>query len=344
MQDLSWSGDVFCLTSTWTAASALAQRVQRALSHKPAQMHHFLQVEKLPHWQATFLELLPCCQERRLRLRSDKRIHLYFSFQAWLRRQKKALKRFEEEDTWFLLCAFWRQTGKYWKGGALVLYRCPPEYPAHVLRSSVARQRRAGLSFAGGLFWVTAFQSKSGRSIEDSALCQKQRPYIFFAGFVALHRCLWTLMLVLTCFMPPDLPERHHWCCIFSLWNLKVDPTIKLNLSESTKTRCDGTLESPATLAPERDRSSPSPCPTPPPSPPNTPPPSPPPIPALTPRLPLPAVRRVLEDGEGTSEESAHGTQASPDSFCRVMGLLGMGHRLFVPRLLAVRNGDWNWK
>lgn len=72
MQDLSWSGDVFCLTSTWTAASALAQRVQRALSHKPAQMHHFLQVEKLPHWQATFLELLPCCQERRLRLRSDK--------------------------------------------------------------------------------------------------------------------------------------------------------------------------------------------------------------------------------------------------------------------------------
>lgn len=97
--------------------------------------------------------------------------------------------------------------------------------------------------------------------------------------------------------------------------------------------RSDDTLESSATLAPERDRPSPSPCPTPPPSPP----PSPPPIPALTPHLQLPAVRRAVEDGEGKAEEGAHSSQPSADSFCKVMGLLGMGHRLFVPRLLAVR-------
>lgn len=50
-------------------------------------------------------------------------------------------------------------------------------------------------------------------------------------------------------------------------------------------------------------------------------------------------MRRAVEDGEGKAEESAQGSQASADSFCRVMGLLGMGHRLFVPRLLAVRGG-----
>ncbi|KAG7230620.1 hypothetical protein INR49_025337, partial [Caranx melampygus] len=100
----------------------------------------------------------------------------------------------------------------------------------------------------------------------------------------------------------------------------------------------DDTLESSATLAPERD--CPSPCPTPPPSPPPSPPASPPPLPTLAPHLPLPAVRRAVEDGEGKAEESAHSSQASADSFCRVMGLLGMGHRLFVPRLLATSKED----
>lgn len=47
-----------------------------------------------------------------------------------------------------------------------------------------------------------------------------------------------------------------------------------------------------------------------------------------------------MEDGEGKTEERAHGSQASPDSFCRVMDLLGMGHRLFVPRLLATSKED----
>lgn len=62
----------------------------------------------------------------------------------------------------------------------------------------------------------------------------------------------------------------------------------------------------------------------------------------MTPRLPLPAVHRAVEDGEGTADERAHSSQASADSFCKVMGLLGMGHRLFVPKLLAVRErGDW---
>lgn len=50
-------------------------------------------------------------------------------------------------------------------------------------------------------------------------------------------------------------------------------------------------------------------------------------------------MRRAVEDGEGAAEEKAHSSQASADSFCRVMGLLGMGHRLFVPKLLAVREG-----
>lgn len=159
-------------------------------------------------------------------------------------------------------------------------------------------------------------------------------------GFFAPRWSLLALTAVSTgLFHPADLRVRqaNHWCDIFSLRNLQVDPTITLHPSESTKTPCDDTLESPATLAPEQERSSLSPCQTLPPSPPSSPPPSPPPIPALAPHLPLPAVHRVLEDGEGASEERAGGTQASPDSFCRVMGLLGMGHRLFVPRLLAVR-------
>lgn len=50
-------------------------------------------------------------------------------------------------------------------------------------------------------------------------------------------------------------------------------------------------------------------------------------------------MRRAVEDGEGTAEEGGHSSEASADSFCRVMGLLGMGHRLFVPKLLAVREG-----
>lgn len=46
-----------------------------------------------------------------------------------------------------------------------------------------------------------------------------------------------------------------------------------------------------------------------------------------------PAVRRVEEKG-------AAGEDAGMANDCtdRVMGLLGMGHRLFVPRLLAVRD------
>lgn len=61
----------------------------------------------------------------------------------------------------------------------------------------------------------------------------------------------------------------------------------------------------------------------------------------MTTRLPLPAVRRAVEDGEGKSDEGAQSSQASEDSYCKVMDLLGMGHRLFVPKLLAVREGDW---
>lgn len=95
--------------------------------------------------------------------------------------------------------------------------------------------------------------------------------------------------------------------------------------------RLDDTLESFATLAPERDRPSPSPCPSPPPSPP--------PVQVLAPQLPPPAVLGPVEDGGGKEEEHAGGGQAAADSVCRVMGLLGMGHRLFVPRLLAVREG-----
>lgn len=50
-------------------------------------------------------------------------------------------------------------------------------------------------------------------------------------------------------------------------------------------------------------------------------------------------MRRAVEDGEGSTEERAQSSQASADSFCKVMGILGMGHRLFVPKLLAVREG-----
>lgn len=109
----------------------------------------------------------------------------------------------------------------------------------------------------------------------------------------------------------------------------------------------DDTLASSATLAPERDHPSSLPCPTPPPSPPHTPPSTPSGVPALSPQLPHPAARRAVEDGDGTAEESTHSSQASADSFGRVMDLLGMGHRLFVPKLLAVRRkgvpGWSNW-
>lgn len=67
-------------------------------------------------------------------------------------------------------------------------------------------------------------------------------------------------------------------------------------------------------------------------------------MPALTPHLPLPAVCGAVEDGEEEEEEKAHSSQASADSFCRVMDILGMGHRLFVPRLLAVRFRSLGWK
>lgn len=42
------------------------------------------------------------------------------------------------------------------------------------------------------------------------------------------------------------------------------------------------------------------------------------------------------EDGGGAGEDRGVVT----DCACRVMGLLAMGHRLFVPRLLAVRAHD----
>lgn len=87
-----------------------------------------------------------------------------------------------------------------------------------------------------------------------------------------------------------------------------------------------------ATLAPSRDLC-PSPCPSPLPSPP----------PCATLPLTPPAVRLALEDGGGggLAEEEGDGGgaeagQAGAESVCRVMGLLGMGHRLFVPKLLAV--------
>ncbi|XP_037104527.1 rab GTPase-activating protein 1-like isoform X2 [Syngnathus acus] len=92
----------------------------------------------------------------------------------------------------------------------------------------------------------------------------------------------------------------------------------------------DDTLESSAIPSPKRD--SPSPLASPP-----SPLPSPPPLSAP---LQLPAVRRAVEDGEGTAEQKAQSSQASADSFCKVMDLLGMGHRLFVPKLLATSKED----
>lgn len=55
------------------------------------------------------------------------------------------------------------------------------------------------------------------------------------------------------------------------------------------------------------------------------------PSPPLWAQIP-PAMRRLEEGGAGEDK-------AGPVNDCtdRVMGLLGMGHRLFVPRLLAVR-------
>ena len=92
--------------------------------------------------------------------------------------------------------------------------------------------------------------------------------------------------------------------------------------------RMDDMLEpTAATMAPAWDplsTSSTNPCPTPPPSP----------APCTIP----PAVQLALEDGGSKVEEDgAQARQAGAESVCRVMGLLGMGHRLFVPKLLAVR-------
>lgn len=57
------------------------------------------------------------------------------------------------------------------------------------------------------------------------------------------------------------------------------------------------------------------------------------PSPPLWAQIP-PAMRR-LEEGAAGEDKSG----PVNDSTERVMGLLGMGHRLFVPRLLAVRGG-----
>ncbi|KAK0130874.1 Rab GTPase-activating protein 1 [Merluccius polli] len=89
-----------------------------------------------------------------------------------------------------------------------------------------------------------------------------------------------------------------------------------------------------STVAPARDplsSISTSPCPSPPPSPPA----------CTTPPLPLPAARLALEDGGGKAEDDgAEAGQAGAESVCRVMGLLGMSHRLFVPKLLATSKED----
>ncbi|XP_056460502.1 rab GTPase-activating protein 1-like isoform X4 [Gadus chalcogrammus] len=81
-----------------------------------------------------------------------------------------------------------------------------------------------------------------------------------------------------------------------------------------------------ATLAPAWDplsSSSTTPCPTP--------------LPCTTP----PAVQLALEDGGSKAEDDgAQAGQAGAESVCRVMGLLGMGHRLFVPKLLATSKED----
>ncbi|XP_076133929.1 rab GTPase-activating protein 1-like isoform X6 [Alosa pseudoharengus] len=57
--------------------------------------------------------------------------------------------------------------------------------------------------------------------------------------------------------------------------------------------------------------------------------------------LPLPpAVRLALEDGAPGQENMGEGVGLGTDSTTRVLGLLGMGHRLFVPRLLATSKED----
>ncbi|XP_041967876.1 rab GTPase-activating protein 1-like isoform X5 [Alosa sapidissima] len=57
--------------------------------------------------------------------------------------------------------------------------------------------------------------------------------------------------------------------------------------------------------------------------------------------LPLPpAVRLALEDGAPGQENMGEGVGLGTDSTTRVLGLLGMSHRLFMPRLLAVREGE----
>lgn len=59
-------------------------------------------------------------------------------------------------------------------------------------------------------------------------------------------------------------------------------------------------------------------------------------LPLSPPLSPIPPAVRALEEGGSAGEEK--GAQG-PDYSERVMTLLGMGHRLFVPRLLAVRDG-----
>lgn len=53
-----------------------------------------------------------------------------------------------------------------------------------------------------------------------------------------------------------------------------------------------------------------------------------------------PVVCRTLEDGPPGQEGIGEGVGMGADPTTRVLGLLGMGHRLFVPRLLAVRGGS----
>lgn len=273
---------------------------------------------------------------------SDKRTCPYFAFQTWLRRQKKAPKRFDcfdesshaQKRLYFLLCAFeLKQRGDNIKkvehlSFAAVRQKIGPTCWKAVLLGNSVLDWNWLWDFFEWAVWQRVWQVVWGLYIMPEAASGHR----FGLGSSHLVSVFWLWRW----YKLTSFTHRTHWCDIFSLWNLRVDPTITPNLSESSKSHCDDTLESPATLAPERDPSSPSPCQTLPPSPPSSPPPSPPPIPALAPHLPLPAVHRVLEDGEGTSEERAQ-AQASPDSYCRVMGLLGMGHRLFVPRLLAVR-------
>ena len=58
-------------------------------------------------------------------------------------------------------------------------------------------------------------------------------------------------------------------------------------------------------------------------------------LPLSPPLSPIPPAVRALEEGGSAGEERA---AQGPDYTERVMTLLGMGHRLFVPRLLAVRD------